>query len=1348
MKTTIILFMLLLMLVGSDALASAIGAESAQAEAKYAEGQLIVKLKEGYVLADLRELNDKYRVSTTEKVFKEIPAPQDTLREMEKNLASLNAEHLKWYWQLEKNSREYKDYLAKIEKEKTELTRRIEAKKGLIRHLEQRQKRAAKDAQAPDMDNVYILRTDEDADILGMATEYRASPVIEYAHPNYALKLQLVPNDEFYASRGSWGQGYDDLWGVKKIGCPQAWDISQGDGVIVAVVDSGVDYNHPDITENVWINAGEDLDHNGRIEATDFNGIDEDGNGFIDDIRGWNFHDTISSPEDNDPMDGYGHGTHVAGTIAAVGNNSLGIIGVAPRAKIMALKIANAWGGINIADVAQGIDYAVANGADVINLSLGAPQLQDVILYNNALRDATQRALTNGCVVVAAAGNSNEDMANFVPANIPGVITVASIDHNDIKSDFSSWGAGVVLSAPGGDSGIKGADGGFADFSAVNILSLRGANTDMLRGALGYSLGDAFYPVPGDEQSLYIRSVGTSMAAPHVSGAAALVLSQRPDFSNEQVQGQLYNTVDEIDSRNPDYKGLLGSGRLNVYSALTTTPRSNIKVSSIEVVDSGFGNSNGKVDPGEKVSLRIKLRNTWLDAQGVRATISSSSPFVTIEQANAEYGNLLYHQEDSAIVGVFTASPSLPRGETIPFTLHISANNGAYTAAEDFSAEVPALPLIPVALNVISPAENAVVSADGFDVVCDAWALLGVYDARISIFDYTRAKFTTLNNYLTYNSLLGRWVYHVDAGSITPGGAADLIIWASDILGLHSDMYKRRVTIQALPATPSITGFSSTKTHGSYGSRSISGGTLPIECRLGGPTQVSVYFSKPVKVQDGYILNNEVQLSSGSLTGVSISGSTLNIYLSSVANASTLTITLGHITDLSGNPLSGSNQVKLGVLAGDVNGDGVVNLLDLAQLRVKLDAALDNSNFRCDPNCDGLINIFDLSMCRLEFDKALPTIPLAPSNLIITNASSTQINLNWTDNSTNETGFKIERSTISSTSGFSQITTVAAGGTSYNNTGLNSGTTYYYRVRAYNTAGDSGYSNVVSATTTQAIPAAPTNFRVTATTSSSITVAWDASSGATSYYIANSQSSPAPWAQETTSTTITRSGLSPNTSYPFYLYAKNNSGTSATYAYVTGTTNPPAPDITPPTGSVVINNHATYTNANSVTLTLSATDNAGGSGMGAGAKMRIATENLIYTETLYRTTTTWNLSAGEGTKTIYVNFMDVAGNWSNAYSDTIILDKTPPTGSISIEGGAASTTKSVVTLTLSGADARSGVDKMQFSNDNATWSPAENYATTKSWPLSAGAGTKIVYVKFKDGAGNWSGSYSDTIVRQ
>lgn len=289
--------------------------------------------------------------------------------------------------------------------------------------------------------------------------KYRRNPNVEYAEPNYLYRLQIIPNDTQFGS----------LWGLHNIGqtvdgtagktdadidAPEAWDISTGSPhVIIAVIDSGIAYDHPDLAPNMWTNPGE-------IPG---NGIDDDGNGLVDDVRGWDF-----GVNDNDPMDPLdlnpggnpGHGTHVAGIIAGAGNNGTGITGVMWTAKLMALKAGGVNRALSTTAIVSAIHYAVANHARVINASFAGPDC------SQALYDAVSAANAAGVLFVAAAGNEesdNDTVPNF-PANfsaptvcdgqqkaaLANVIVVAATDQNDQLASFSNFGSGTVhVAAPG-----------------------------------------------------------------------------------------------------------------------------------------------------------------------------------------------------------------------------------------------------------------------------------------------------------------------------------------------------------------------------------------------------------------------------------------------------------------------------------------------------------------------------------------------------------------------------------------------------------------------------------------------------------------------------------------------------------------------------------------------------------------------------------------------------------------------------------------------------------------------------------------------------------------------------------
>ncbi|MDX2239215.1 MAG: S8 family peptidase [Leptolyngbyaceae cyanobacterium bins.302] len=274
-----------------------------------------------------------------------------------------------------------------------------------------------------------------------------------------------------------------DNWGLDRIKAPEVWAQGYtGQGVVVAVVDTGVDYRHPDLDSNIWTNPGE--------IAND--GLDNDGNGFIDDIRGWDFVNNT-----NNPMDDDSHGTHVAGTIAAE-NNGVGVTGVAYNAKIMPVKVLGQDGGTYEA-VAAGIRYAADNGAQVINLSLGGSA------SSNLVTEAVKYAVERGAVVVMASGNESRAQPSF-PANLARNwgIAVGAIDRNDRIANFSNRAGRTPLD--------------FVVAPGVEILSTTPNNT-------------------------YSSFNGTSMATPHVAGVAALMLSANPNLSPTQIESILIQTA-------------------------------------------------------------------------------------------------------------------------------------------------------------------------------------------------------------------------------------------------------------------------------------------------------------------------------------------------------------------------------------------------------------------------------------------------------------------------------------------------------------------------------------------------------------------------------------------------------------------------------------------------------------------------------------------------------------------------------------------------------------------------------------------------------------------------------------
>ena len=349
---------------------------------------------------------------------------------------------------------------------------------------------------------LYRLRLPEGADVQQAAALYDELPWVEYAEPNYIVRAAIVPDDPLYPTRQAW---YYDL-----INAPAGWDIERGrSAIIVAVLDTGVDLDHPDLQLKIWTNAREAAD----------NGIDDDGNGCIDDVHGCDF---VPLPPSNDPNDDHGHGTMVAGIVGASSGNGLGVAGTAWGVTVLPVKVLDSTGAGTASDVAQGIVYAARSGAQVINMSMARPS------PSRALEEAVKEAHdTFGVILVAATGNEGQGAVGY-PAAYPGVIAVSAFDHSDPNSraSFSNWGPEVDVAAPG-----------------VDVFSTH------LGG--GYATGE-----------------GTSFSTAFVSGLVALLLSQDSSRSDDDIRALLRIASDDLpDGSTPNWDGW---GRLNMGKALNT----------------------------------------------------------------------------------------------------------------------------------------------------------------------------------------------------------------------------------------------------------------------------------------------------------------------------------------------------------------------------------------------------------------------------------------------------------------------------------------------------------------------------------------------------------------------------------------------------------------------------------------------------------------------------------------------------------------------------------------------------------------------------------------------------------
>jgi len=416
---------------------------------------------------------------------------------------------------------------------------------------------------APDLSPIYRLRLAPGVDAGAAAARYAADPHVVWAQPDFEVVPDVLTDDPFLVSSGAWGQSFGDLWGLHHTGAPAAWDLARGEGVVVAVVDTGVDTAHPDLAANLWVNPGEDLDGDGRAEEHERNGVDDDANGFVDDLHGFDFANSVDANEDGDfddpgdvsdadPFDDAGHGTHVAGTAAAVGDNGIGVVGVAPRARIMGLKGFLPGASATIETLARAMVYAVDNGARVINNSWSC---STHCPRNPVAEEAAAYATSLGAVVVTSAGNRSDDVVFFSPENTRDTIVVGATNEHDQPTFFTNTGLLVDVVAPGG-----GDPRGSARIAQRAILSLRSS------GALPGATGDGFFVV-GEH---YLRWSGTSMSAPHVAGAAALVLSARPELTPDEVRAVIRRGARDLGR--PGHDARHGAGLLDAFGALAAAP--------------------------------------------------------------------------------------------------------------------------------------------------------------------------------------------------------------------------------------------------------------------------------------------------------------------------------------------------------------------------------------------------------------------------------------------------------------------------------------------------------------------------------------------------------------------------------------------------------------------------------------------------------------------------------------------------------------------------------------------------------------------------------------------------------
>jgi len=409
---------------------------------------------------------------------------------------------------------------------------------------------------------------------------FQESPQISWAEPRFirhtcgprlwnkthpADHLDGPPNDPFYPLQ----------WSLTRVQAEAGWDLSQGNSdLIIAICDLGTDFTHPDLAPQQWVNSEELA---GRA------GIDDDGNGFVDDFYGYDWVDLDGDPA---PENGDSHGTHVGGIAGAARNNNIGISGLAGNCRLMGVRCGT---GTTVPYGFEGIYYAVQSGARIINCSWSGTS------FSNYENEIIAYARDRGAIIVAAAGNESETV-NHYPASYDGVVGVAATGVSDFAADFTNYGPWVDISAPG---------------------------------------VDIFSTLP---QNQYGYASGTSMACPLVAGALALVWSRWPEHSGAQIASRLIASADPIDIRNNALAEQLGLGRLNVYRALADT-LPGIRLERIAWQETA-GDMDGRVEPRERALLTASVWNDLAPAQSVTGHLEFATSHARLLRDASPYGDL------------------------------------------------------------------------------------------------------------------------------------------------------------------------------------------------------------------------------------------------------------------------------------------------------------------------------------------------------------------------------------------------------------------------------------------------------------------------------------------------------------------------------------------------------------------------------------------------------------------------------------------------------------------------------------------------------------------------------------
>jgi alpha-tubulin suppressor-like RCC1 family protein/subtilisin family serine protease len=930
----------------------------------------------------------------------------------------------------------------------------------------------------------------EDLPLIMSAYQIEVASIAAFAEPDYLVETSTTPNDP--KTWQLWNLNNTRQTGGKvdaDIDAPEAWDLCTGtNSVKVALLDTGVDYNHADLSANMWTNTGE----------TAGNGIDDDGNGYIDDVRGWNF---VS--DNNDPADDHYHGTQMAGVVGAVGNNGILISGICWQVNLIPVKFLDSTGSGFTSDAAEAIAYARQLGVHVMLNPWGSTS------YSQAVRDAIAAAEASGILFVTASGNGgvdnagdNNDVTPYYPASydLSNIISVGASTQADDRAYFSNYGSeSVDIFAPG----------------------------ETVRSTLPTTSTTA---MTGVMPSFFGLSSGTSIAASHVAGVAALIKSYRPALTYSQIKTLI---LDGADYASAFGRKCRSEGRLNAYNSLSKTP----SAMDLKITSPSFGSS---ITQSSTVSITGTASGTNFQSYQLWYRVLSGGSWGSWVAINSS--------TTSAVTNGTLGSWNTTGLSTGTYQVRLLATATSGVTIQEVSVttlDVVAAPTKLIATGSGSPLSVSLIWEDkssdetGFKI------------ERKTGSDGTYAQVSTVTASVTNYTDAGlagdgtKYYYRVRAYN----GGGDSFYSNED--------FAPKATTPISPTNLVATAAGSAQINLTWTDRSTDELYFKLERKVG--------------VSGGYSQIETLDPNTTSYSDTGVSGATQVYYRirafseggnSAYSNEATAT-TEPTVYAPSSLTATATGADRIALTWADNSSNEVAFLIErrtgsggtYAEIQV---VSANATAFTDTDLAEGTqyyyrirgVNSDDVkSDYSAEANATTLTLPGAPTSLVATAVSGTQINLSWTDNASNESGFKIERK-LGSGGTYAQIATVSANVTTYSSTGLSLSSTYYYRVCATNAVGDSSYSNEANATTLS-LPTAPSNLIATRVATDQINLTWtDQSSNETSFVIERKTGSSGTYATlatlaaNATSYSDTTS-LSASAWYYYRIYAANAAGTSS-----------------------------------------------------------------------------------------------------------------------------------------------------------------------------------------------------------